>query len=129
MFYVRLDDNGAHRAYRTDRFASAASDAEVGIDLRDRQCPFVWNHVYGLGRAMFCTGAAVFLFCIDDTTAFEESGNADLCRCLLFDSQRLDRTGGSYVGTNRALVITITADIGQTRFQHIIQSVFQPCRA
>ena len=128
MFHIRLDDNRTHRTDRTNRFASATSDTKIRIDLRNRQRPFVGNHMHSLSRTVFRTGATVFFFRIHDATAFEEGGNADLSRDFLFNGQRFDRTCRAYIGTYRTFVVAITADVGEAWFQHIIQTIFQSCR-
>ena len=59
---------------------------------------------------------------------FEESSDAHLRGCLFFDRQRFDRSRRADFGADTAFIVTVTVDVGQTRLQHKIKPVFQPCR-
>lgn len=125
MYFVRLDDDRSHRAYGTDRFAAATTDAKIGVYLRDGQRALVRNHMHGLGRAVLRTSPAIRPLRLYDTTVDEEGGDAHLCSRFLFLGKRLYSVRGANLRADRAFVIAITVDVSDTGFQHIIKAILQ----
>ena len=74
MNLVRLNDDRSHRAYGTDRFAAATTDAKIRVYLRDGKRALVRNHMHGLGRAVLRAGPAVRPLRLYDTAVDEEGG-------------------------------------------------------
>lgn len=129
VFCIRFDDNRAHRPYRTDRFASAATDTKVGIDRRNGQRPLEGNHMDSLCRTMFRTGAAIGSFSMHDTPVDKEGGDTDLRGGFLFFCKRFDRSVGADFRAHGTFVITVTVDIGHARLEQIVEAVFHAGRS
>ena len=125
MNLVRLNDDRSHRAYGTDRFAAATTDAKIRVYLREGKRALVRNHMHGLGRAVLRAGPAVRPLRLYDTAVDEEGGDAHLRSSFLFLSKRFYSVRGANLRADRAFVVAITVDVSDTGFQHIIKAVLQ----
>lgn len=91
LLVYRMHDNSAVWSHRADMFATATTNADGRISLRDHQVVAIRNHPHSLGRAVLGTGAAVFAIGFDYAEMLFVFNLADLHEPFLFGSNWLYR--------------------------------------
>lgn len=145
VHFIGKDVDGFDWADGADGFAAAAADAEVVVDVRERQAAVAIRlHAHRLHGAMFRTGTAGGVFFEHDAEAFVELRDANL-RCLLlfrntrfiFILERNNRMKGAHIGAHCAIVVAkrhlverqvwlkriVDAKLKARRFQNLLRTV------
>ena len=123
LYCIGHDDHG-FRCGRTDVFASAASDADILIQVRKKQTVFIRLHGDGLGRAMLVAGPAVGAVFYDDAMVFPEIGFPYLGKVFFLYGQRHQSPVGTNLGTNVTIVGAEFIIVFKGRKHKTVDSVF-----
>lgn len=114
-----LHDDGAGRTDGTGMFAIAASDTELGREMRDGNAVVIVHHLEGAGGAMFRAGAAVVVVTDGDATLGMENGVSDPGVLLFDEGEKFQGTGGADFGATLAVEFAKTTVIGDTDGQAV----------
>ena len=108
-----IDDNRPCGSHWTDEFATTATDAKLGIDLRNGQIVFPRHHVNRLGRAMLRAGTTGGSFGFDHAEILKKLHRARAHRAALLNTDRLD-------GASRADLRAVRTIVGTERHAEVL---------
>jgi len=125
MVGVGFDEDGLDGFGGAGVFAGTAADADLLVDDGDGEVIDKWNHLDGLGGAVFGTGAAGGVFGIDNAVMTAEPGVADLQSIFLFYGDGQYGAAGAYLGALHTFMVAVADPVIHLRLEHPREAVFE----